>query len=107
VVQQNGEFFAWVKDKTGAHRRLLLLGQTNDKVIQITDGVKEGDEVILNPRAVIAEAQPGGTSPIAVENADRFGAPTPSAGTRPSVPDTKPSSSEPAKKNGAAGQAQA
>ena len=73
VVEKDGKFFAWVKDKSGPHRRPLLLGQTNDKLIQITDGLKENDEVILNPRAVVAEAQEG--SPVSVDNdkADRFG----------------------------------
>jgi HlyD family secretion protein len=73
VVEKDGKFFAWVKGPTGTHRRPLLLGQTNDKVMQVADGLKETDEVILNPRAVIAEAQEG--TPVATEseNVDRFG----------------------------------
>lgn len=73
VVEKDGKFFAWVKGKTGPHRRPLLLGQTNDKVIQVADGLKEGEEVILNPRAVVAEAQEG--TPVSTEsdNVDRFG----------------------------------
>ena len=74
VVEKDGKFFAWVKDKLGRpHRRPLLLGQTNDKVIQVTDGLKENDEVILNPRAVIAEAQEGLPVSTEAENVDRFG----------------------------------
>lgn len=73
VVEKDGKFFAWVKDKKGLHRRPLLLGQTNDKVIQITDGLKENDEAILNPRAVVAEAQEGLPVSVEAERADRFG----------------------------------
>jgi len=73
VVEKDGKFFAWVKDKSGPHRRPLLVGQTNDKLIQITDGVKEGDEVILNPRAVVAEAREGSPVSVETDNADRFG----------------------------------
>jgi HlyD family secretion protein len=73
VVELDGKFFAWVKSEAGAQCRPLLLGQTNDKVIEIADGLKEGDEVILNPRAVIAEAQQGRTSPVDLQSTDRFG----------------------------------
>lgn len=73
VVEKDGKFFAWVKGKTGPHRRPLLLGQTNDKVIQVADGLKENDEVILNPRAVIAEAQEGTPVAVEAEAVDRFG----------------------------------
>ena len=73
VVEKDGKFFAWVKDKTGLHRRPLLLGQTNDKLIQVADGLKEKDEVILNPRAVVAEAQEGTPVSVEAEKVDRFG----------------------------------
>jgi len=73
VVEKDGKFFAWVKEKSGPHRRPLLVGQTNDKLIQITDGLKESDEVILNPRAVVAEAQEGTPVSAEADNADRFG----------------------------------
>ncbi|HUE15176.1 MAG TPA: HlyD family efflux transporter periplasmic adaptor subunit [Planctomycetaceae bacterium] len=86
VVEKDGRFFAWVKDKTALHRRPLLLGQTNDKVMQITDGLKEKDDVILNPRAVVAEAQEGLPVSVEAEKADRFG-----------------KAAEPADANGAAG----
>jgi HlyD family secretion protein len=73
VVEKDGKFFAWVKGPVGPHRRPLLIGQTNDKVIQVADGLKETDEVILNPRAIIAEAQEGTPVSIESENSDRFG----------------------------------
>jgi hypothetical protein len=35
----------------------LKIGLTNDTYIEIKDGVKEGDVVVRNPRAVVAEAR--------------------------------------------------
>ncbi len=57
VVEQRGQFFAWVKAPPGPQRRPLKLGQTNDKLIEIVDGVKEGEEVLRNPRAMVEEAR--------------------------------------------------
>ena len=73
VVEQNGKFTAWVKQKIGGpSRRPLIIGQTNDKVVEIKDGLKEGEDVILNPRAVIAEAR-SGSGLQTDSNDDRFG----------------------------------
>ncbi len=47
----------WVRTTDGTKRRVLKLGDTNDVSIVVTGGVKEGDEVILNPLAHIKEAQ--------------------------------------------------
>jgi multidrug efflux pump subunit AcrA (membrane-fusion protein) len=42
VVEQRGKFYAWV-DKSGSEpeRRPLVIGLTNDKLIEIKDGLKE------------------------------------------------------------------
>jgi hypothetical protein len=57
IVEQRGRFYAWVQTSNGAERRPVVLGLTNDKVIEIKDGIKEGESVLLNPRAVVAEAR--------------------------------------------------
>ena len=57
IVQQRGQFFCWVETPQGPKRRSLQLGVTNDKLIQIVDGVKEGEKVYRNPRAVSEEAR--------------------------------------------------
>jgi multidrug efflux pump subunit AcrA (membrane-fusion protein) len=57
VVEQRGQFLAWVQTEKGPERRLLSLGQTNDRDIEIKDGLIIGDVVILNPRAVVPEAR--------------------------------------------------
>lgn len=56
VVEQRGKFYAWVHTPEGPKRRELLLGLTNDKLIEIRDGLAEGEQVYLNPRAAVEEA---------------------------------------------------
>src|SRR6185369_9562730 len=57
VVEQKGNFFCWVKTPEGPQRRPLKLGRTNDKLIEVVDGVKEGEDVFRNPRAVVEESR--------------------------------------------------
>jgi HlyD family secretion protein len=57
VVEQRNQFFCWVSTPEGPSRRLLQLGRTNDKLIEVADGVKEHDVVFRNPRAVVEEAR--------------------------------------------------
>jgi hypothetical protein len=51
VVQQGTISYAWVKRPEGLQRRELLLGAKNDTSIEIVDGLKEGERVLLAPRA--------------------------------------------------------
>jgi multidrug efflux pump subunit AcrA (membrane-fusion protein) len=51
VVQQGTCFYAWVKTAEGIQRRELLLGAKNDTSIEIIDGLREGELVLLTPRA--------------------------------------------------------
>jgi hypothetical protein len=39
----------------GPKRQEVLVGLTNDKLVEIKTGLKDGDQVILNPQAVKAE----------------------------------------------------
>ena len=57
VVEQRGQFFSWIQTEKGPERRPLVLGQSNDQDIEIKDGLKVGDVVLLNPRAVVPEAR--------------------------------------------------
>lgn len=47
----------WVKTAVGAQRRSLRLGDTNDSFIVVKAGLKEGEEVVLNPLAFVEEAK--------------------------------------------------
>lgn len=57
VVETDEGDFCWVKEPSGTKRRLLQLGESNDVFIVVEGGVKEGDKVVLNPTAFIAQAQ--------------------------------------------------
>ena len=57
VVETAEGDFCWVKTAQGAKRRSLQLGDTNDSFIVVKAGLKEGDQVLLNPLAFIEEAQ--------------------------------------------------
>ena len=49
IVESDGNHFCWVTTSTGTTRRRLTLGDTNDVFTIVTQGLQEGDEVLLNP----------------------------------------------------------
>ena len=51
VVETAEGDFCWVKTTGGAQRLRLELGDTNDVLTVVKAGVKEGDDVFLNPLA--------------------------------------------------------
>ncbi|MCH2202469.1 MAG: HlyD family efflux transporter periplasmic adaptor subunit [Fuerstiella sp.] len=56
VVEQRESYFCWVSDNDGIHKQELELGRTNDKTVEVVQGVKEGDRVLRNPKSVIDDA---------------------------------------------------
>ena len=92
VVEQRGAFYCWVKTQEKVERRPLVLGHSNDQFVEVKDGVLEGEEVVLNPRAVVADARSGEDDAAGAEPTDakeKFGeAPanldTPAGGGPPS-----------------------
>jgi multidrug efflux pump subunit AcrA (membrane-fusion protein) len=64
VVETDQEYFCWVKTAEGPKRRSLQLGDSNNQFIVIEAGLKEGDEVVLNPIAFIEEAQTDALKPL-------------------------------------------
>ncbi len=88
VVEQRGGYFAWIKQPEGFERRPLVVGATNDQFVEIQDGLVEGMEVILNPRAVIPEARAVKEAVEEVDVAEKFGKErkrAPDAGNSPSA----------------------
>ena len=57
VVETEEGDFCWVKTAAEPQRRPVQLGDSNDVFIVVEGGLKEGDEVVLNPTALIEEAQ--------------------------------------------------
>ena len=48
--------FCWVDTSSGPEKRLIELGDSNDVFVEIIAGLNEGEEVVLNPVALIDEA---------------------------------------------------
>ena len=57
VVETNDGYACWVESAKGVQRRTLGLGDSSDMFIVVETGLKEGDEVVVNPLAYIEEAQ--------------------------------------------------
>ena len=55
VVVKGDQFYGYVKTPDGPQKRELLLGLSNDKFVEVKDGVSEGEEILMNPRAVMSE----------------------------------------------------
>ena len=64
VVEHERQYYCWVRTADGFKRRTLGLGDTNDQFMVVTSGVKEGDEVVINPRAHIEEAELEALKPL-------------------------------------------
>ena len=104
VVEQGNKFFCWVKNGETPERRPLVLGLNNGQMVEVKDGVKESEEVVLNPRAFIEEAR--GESQETVEEADideKFG-PQKTSSSNPKTSASEPDSTP--QKTGQSGEKQ-
>lgn len=54
VVQRKHKSWVYVSTNRGVEQRMIELGPTNDKFVQVVSGLKEGDDVILNPMAILS-----------------------------------------------------
>lgn len=59
IVQRSSSNWCYVRDGRSVARRMVQLGKTNDKFVQITQGIKEGDMVVLNPAAIMENDKEG------------------------------------------------
>lgn len=57
VVQKRGEFFCYLRTNGAPEERKVLVGRSNESYVQIIDGLKAGDVVLRNPRAVVPNAR--------------------------------------------------
>ena len=88
VVELRGKFCCWVKTPAGGvERRALLLGKSNDKFVEVQDGVKAGDLVVRNPRAFVAEASANAVEADSPDAEKKFGD-VPTNESRPAKGDT-------------------
>lgn len=47
----------WVKTATGYEERDVALGLMNDRVVEVREGLVEGDEVVINPRVLMGDSR--------------------------------------------------
>ncbi len=74
VVAKRRQAFAWVKNGESIEMRELVLGATNDTLIEIKDGLSEGDLVLQHPRADVADARADANEDEKVDVEKTFGA---------------------------------
>ena len=56
IVAVGEDHLSWVVTDRGLEPRRILIGDTNDTVVEITGGLSEGDEVVLQPPTELVEA---------------------------------------------------
>ncbi len=64
VVETEESDFCLVNTAKGTQRRRLTLGDTNDMFTVVKEGLKEGDQVVLNTLAFFEQAQAEGLKPL-------------------------------------------
>ena len=57
IIETSQSAYCWVDEGGQAQKRKVELGDSNDRYVIATAGIKEGDLVILNPISHVAEAQ--------------------------------------------------
>lgn len=51
IVDQNENTYCWIQSSDGPRRQQIVTGDSNDIFTIVTQGLQEGDEVLLNPYA--------------------------------------------------------
>jgi len=64
LVETTQGAFCWIMTTEGAKRRSVQIGDTDDNFAVVETGLKQGDEVVLDPLASISEAQALALKPI-------------------------------------------
>ncbi|MGI9473757.1 MAG: efflux RND transporter periplasmic adaptor subunit [Rubripirellula sp.] len=64
IVEAGASRYCWVQSLGDVQRREIQLGDSNDLFVVVESGLKEGDEVVLNPMAFVQEAQEDALKPF-------------------------------------------
>ncbi|MFV1964212.1 MAG: HlyD family efflux transporter periplasmic adaptor subunit [Pirellulaceae bacterium] len=83
IVEQRGGFYCWVRKGEQNERRPLVLGVSDDQFVEVKEGVAEGEEVLLNPRAVVDDARRDDSEKEEADVNARFGGEGASPATGP------------------------
>jgi RND family efflux transporter MFP subunit len=54
-AEMAGKRQLFVLTPRGPERRDVIIGDSNDKMVEVKEGVKEGEEVVLNPKALLGD----------------------------------------------------
>src|SRR4029078_10328661 len=73
VVEKRNKYYCWVEAPLGPQKRPVILGLSDNARIEIKDGLKDGDDVLLNPRATVEEAREEEKSDEKVDVTKKFG----------------------------------
>ncbi len=57
IVQRKKETSCFVEAEGSPERRVVKLGRTNDKFVEVVEGLNPGDRVVLNPMAILDETE--------------------------------------------------
>ena len=99
LIERGGRYFAWVDDEDGGiERHEIHPGKSNDQMIEVADGLAEGDTVVLNPRSALpveVAALEQEVPPIDRAAADRWARPVPVPAPQPARPIDVEKSNEP------------
>jgi RND family efflux transporter MFP subunit len=79
VVEKRGHYYCWVHEASGASKRPVVLGMSNNTRIEIKDGLAEGQDVLLNPRATVEDAREEEKTDEKVDVKKKFGDDKPAA----------------------------
>jgi len=60
IVQVSDDNWCYVDANGSVELRRVTIGKTNDKFVEIREGFKEGDRVVLNPMSLVEGDQAGG-----------------------------------------------
>jgi len=58
VTEVNGKYWVFVRGADGFERRSVQVGDNNDRFVEVSDGLREGEEVALDVRARVAADSP-------------------------------------------------
>lgn len=71
VVETEQGAFCWVQGEPEPQKRLIELGDSNDVFIEVLAGLNGGEEVILNPTALLREAEDDALTTLTQSSDDR------------------------------------
>ena len=57
IVEIGDDTWCYVHGRNGIERRVLELGRSNDKFVEVRKGLEAGDQVVLNTMAIIDESR--------------------------------------------------